>query len=54
MSFRVHVGLAMEENNKTKHSMSVERAFPGFPGGFHVLLNAENETESAFSAGCKG
>lgn len=34
--------------------MSVEWAFPGSPGGFHVLLNDENETDSAFCTGCKG
>lgn len=34
--------------------MSVEWAFPGSPGGFHVLPNAENETDSAFSIACKG
>lgn len=52
MSFRVHVG--WEEKNKTKLKVSVEWAFPGSPGGFHVMPNAENETDSAFCTGCKG
>lgn len=31
MSFRVHVDLAVGGENKTKHKVSVERAFPRIP-----------------------
>lgn len=42
-----------EEKNKTGHSGSVGQTFPGSPGGFHVLPNVKNRTNSAIPAATK-
>lgn len=54
MSSGVHRGLAVGEEKQNGAWWECGADFPEIPGGFHVLPNVKNKTDSAFHTGWKG